>query len=89
MIVEEAGGQFTDLAGAPRADGGNVATSNGLLHDEILAILRGWGGGDGAHVARDPMVVLLLEAAVGGLALLWVAPLWGVVRPGSSSSPAP
>jgi hypothetical protein len=28
------------------------------------------------------MVVLLLEVAVGGLALLWVAPLWGVVRPG-------
>ena len=27
-------------------------------------------------------MVLLLEAAVGGLALLWVAPLWGVVRPG-------
>jgi histidinol-phosphatase len=41
VIVEEAGGQFTDLTGAPRADGGNVATSNGLLHDEILAILRG------------------------------------------------
>jgi hypothetical protein len=28
------------------------------------------------------MVVLLLETAVGGLALLWVTPLWGVVRPG-------
>jgi len=41
VIVEEAGGQFTDLDGVARADGGNIATSNGLLHDEILAILRG------------------------------------------------
>jgi len=40
VIVEEAGGQFTDLDGAARADGGNVATTNGLLHDEILAVLR-------------------------------------------------
>jgi hypothetical protein len=28
------------------------------------------------------MAVLLFETALGGLALLWVAPLWGVVRPG-------
>jgi histidinol-phosphatase len=41
VIVEEAGGQFTDLGGVARADGGNVATSNGLLHDEVLATLRG------------------------------------------------
>jgi histidinol-phosphatase len=41
VIVEEAGGQFTDLDGASRADGGNVATTNGLLHDEVLALLRG------------------------------------------------
>jgi histidinol-phosphatase len=41
VIVEEAGGQFTDLDGKARADGGNVASSNGLLHDETLAILRG------------------------------------------------
>jgi histidinol-phosphatase len=41
VIVEEAGGQFTDLDGVARADGGTIATSNGLLHDEILAILRG------------------------------------------------
>ena len=38
-IVEEAGGRFTDLAGASRADGGNVVCSNGLLHDEVLAVL--------------------------------------------------
>jgi hypothetical protein len=28
------------------------------------------------------MAVLLFETAFGGLALLWVSPLWGVVRPG-------
>src|SRR3989442_11121076 len=28
------------------------------------------------------MAVLLFETALGGLALLWVTPLWGVVRPG-------
>jgi len=39
VIVEEAGGRFTDLAGTPRADGGNVVTTNGHLHDEVLAAL--------------------------------------------------
>jgi histidinol-phosphatase len=39
VIVEEAGGRFTDLRGNPRADGGDVLTSNGLLHDEVLAAL--------------------------------------------------
>ena len=40
LIVEEAGGRLTDLAGRPRADGGNALASNGLLHDEVLAALR-------------------------------------------------
>jgi histidinol-phosphatase len=39
VIVEEAGGRFTDFAGAPRADGGNGVASNGLIHDEALAVL--------------------------------------------------
>jgi histidinol-phosphatase len=39
VIVEEAGGRFSDLSGAPRADGGSVVCSNGLLHDEVLAAL--------------------------------------------------
>jgi len=39
VIVEEAGGRFTDLAGTPTDDGGNAVSSNGLLHDEILAAL--------------------------------------------------
>ncbi len=41
VIVEEAGGRFSDLAGAPRIDGGSGVTSNGLLHDEVLAALSG------------------------------------------------
>jgi histidinol-phosphatase len=41
VIVEEAGGRFTDFAGVARADGGSAISSNGLLHDEALAILRG------------------------------------------------
>ncbi len=39
VIVEEAGGRFSDLSGAPRADGGSALCSNGLLHDEVLAAL--------------------------------------------------
>ena len=40
VVVEEAGGRFTDLSGAARPDGGSVVCSNGLLHDEVLAALR-------------------------------------------------
>ena len=39
VIVEEAGGRFTDASGAARIDGGTAVTSNGLLHDELLAAL--------------------------------------------------
>jgi histidinol-phosphatase len=39
VIVEEAGGRFTDFGGAPRPDGGSGISSNGLLHDEVLATL--------------------------------------------------
>ena len=39
VIVEEAGGRFTDLAGDVRLDGGNVCTSNGLLHQAVLDAL--------------------------------------------------
>jgi histidinol-phosphatase len=41
LIVEEAGGRLTDLAGADRADGGSAVASNGRLHDEALSALRG------------------------------------------------
>ena len=39
-IVEEAGGRVTDRRGDRRADGGNAVTTNGLLHDDVLAIVR-------------------------------------------------
>jgi histidinol-phosphatase len=38
-IVEEAGGRFSDLSGAPRPDGGSVLCTNGLLHAEALELL--------------------------------------------------
>ena len=40
VIVEEAGGRFTDYAGRARADGGSGVSTNGLLHDEVLRYLR-------------------------------------------------
>jgi histidinol-phosphatase len=39
VVVEEAGGRFTDLSGAARPDGGSVVCSNGRLHAEVLATL--------------------------------------------------
>jgi len=39
VVVEEAGGRFTDLAGTARPDGGSVVCTNGRLHDEVLAAL--------------------------------------------------
>ena len=44
-IVEEAGGRVTDRGGVRHADGGNAVTTNGLLHDAVLAIV-GEGGWD-------------------------------------------
>lgn len=40
VIVEEAGGRFTDLSGAARHDGGTALSSNGLLHEAALSYLR-------------------------------------------------
>jgi histidinol-phosphatase len=40
LIVEEAGGRFTDFAGVSRPDGGNGISTNGLIHDEVLATIR-------------------------------------------------
>jgi histidinol-phosphatase len=37
VIVEEAGGRFSNAAGESRIDSGSAITSNGLLHDELLA----------------------------------------------------
>jgi histidinol-phosphatase len=39
LIVEEAGGRFTDLAGVTTAAGGDGLGTNGLVHDAALAIV--------------------------------------------------
>jgi len=39
-IVEEAGGRFTTLDGERTVRGGSALTSNGRVHDELLALLR-------------------------------------------------
>ena len=39
VIVEEAGGVFTDLAGKATPDGGSAVCTNGRLHDEVLSLL--------------------------------------------------
>lgn len=42
LIVEEAGGRVTDLAGGPApASGREIASSNGRIHDELLRVLAG------------------------------------------------
>ena len=41
VIVEEAGGKFTDFSGQARLDGGSAVSSNGLVHDEVIAVLAG------------------------------------------------
>jgi histidinol-phosphatase len=39
LIVEEAGGRFNDLGGAPTADGGDAIATNGRVHDAAMAII--------------------------------------------------
>jgi histidinol-phosphatase len=41
VLVEEAGGRFTDLEGARRFDTRTMLVSNGILHEEVLARLQG------------------------------------------------
>ena len=41
VLLEEAGGRATTLAGHRDIDGGSLVSSNGRLHDAALAILRG------------------------------------------------
>jgi len=40
IIVEEAGGRFTDFDGTATIYGGTAIASNGAVHDEIIALLR-------------------------------------------------
>lgn len=41
LLVEEAGGRATDVTGERTIHGGSFVATNGLLHDEVLAILAG------------------------------------------------
>jgi histidinol-phosphatase len=41
VIVEEAGGRFSDLSGRARFDAGDALASNGRVHDEALRALAG------------------------------------------------
>jgi len=40
IIIEEAGGRFTDIRGDARIDGGSIVTTNGLVHDAVLEYFR-------------------------------------------------
>ncbi len=39
-ILREAGGRFTDLAGNEKGDGRSGLSTNGILHEEVLAVLE-------------------------------------------------
>jgi len=52
ILVEEAGGRFSDLTGAATIYGGNAITSNGLVHSDVLELLAG-----GAHTPAPPATV--------------------------------
>jgi histidinol phosphatase-like enzyme (inositol monophosphatase family) len=43
VILAEAGGAFTDLAGAPTIEGGSGLGTNGQVHEQLLALLAGAG----------------------------------------------
>jgi len=40
-IVQEAGGTFTDWGGRPTIRGGNAISTNGLLFDQVMRMVRG------------------------------------------------
>ena len=46
-IVQEAGGTFTSVDGAPGPGGGNAFATNGMLHDEALSLLHSVTDGEG------------------------------------------
>ncbi len=39
VVVEEAGGRMTQFDGSPTRDGGSVLSTNGVLHEQIVARL--------------------------------------------------
>jgi histidinol-phosphatase len=40
ILIEEAGGRFTDFAGEPTIYSGTALATNGRLHDRVLSLLR-------------------------------------------------
>ncbi|HUG47136.1 MAG TPA: inositol monophosphatase family protein [Candidatus Limnocylindria bacterium] len=52
IIVAEAGGRMTDLAGRASWSGPDALTSNGLLHDEVLAMLSAGSVVSGSGLPR-------------------------------------
>jgi len=48
VIVQEAGGIFTDLTGNATPDSGSAVCTNGMLHDEVLGMLAARPGGKSA-----------------------------------------
>lgn len=59
LIVEEAGGRLSTFDGSPPAPGRELLVSNGLVHEEALALLAAAepsaraGAGSGPHPARS------------------------------------
>jgi histidinol phosphatase-like enzyme (inositol monophosphatase family) len=41
IIIEEAGGRFTDFTNRPTAYGGNALASNGVVHEALLELISG------------------------------------------------
>jgi len=54
VLVEEAGGQLTDLAGERRIDRLEVLASNGRLHLELMTRLAGGGAGPASVPPSEP-----------------------------------
>ncbi|MBJ7607898.1 MAG: histidinol-phosphatase [Candidatus Dormibacteraeota bacterium] len=54
LIVHEAGGRFSDFAGIDRVGGGNVLTTNGRIHDAVLACLGDGGPSSPPRQVREP-----------------------------------
>ncbi len=53
VVVEEAGGRFTDHQGRARPDGGTVLCTNGRLHAAALEILRQLNGPQASQPAQQ------------------------------------
>ena len=41
VLISEAGGRFTDLAGDSTIESGSGIATNGRIHDELLSLLAG------------------------------------------------